>query len=229
VRLSTLKVLRTKIFGGLQRGEKEILDGLTEHVQLSIEATGRLRRLVSFVTKSEWSHAKETYEEIDKLESEADDLHRRLVERLSSGVFFAGLGTDLMGLAEKIDGIADSAKDAAKVLVMRRIDGAELIGLEGDIDDFLGKCESAAVELRESVMSIGKGKKEVLAHVRETERFEELADEVKNSLMEKVYQLEIPVLSIIQLKDFILQADNIGDYSEDGGDVMYVLVSKGYS
>jgi len=38
----------------------------------------------------------------------------------------------------------------------------------------------------------------------------------------------MPVLSTIQLRDFIFQADNVADYAEDAGDILYILVAKGY-
>ncbi len=220
-----MKIFRFGISGN---GEGVILSHLLSHTELAMKASVRLRGIIELISDSKWDEARNEYDIIDSLESEADEVHRDTVEKLSTGVFFAGLGGDLMNLAEKIDGIADSAKDSARTLIFRRLEPSEVLPLKDELCKFLKSCEYAVSSLSEAVRAIGKGREEVIAHVKETEMHEEAADETKNKILERLYQLQMPVLSTIQLRDFIFQADNVADYAEDAGDILYILVAKGY-
>ncbi|MEM0118714.1 MAG: DUF47 family protein [Conexivisphaerales archaeon] len=220
-----MKLFRIGLGGN---GEDVILSHLLSHTELAMKASVRLKPIVEMVSDGRWEEAKKEYEVIDSLESEADEVHRDTVERLSTGVYFAGLGADLMDLAEKIDGIADSSKDSARTLIFRRLQPDEVKPLRDDICQFLSSCQEAVSSLAKAVEGIGKGKSEVIKHAKETEMYEEAADETKNKILEKLFQIEMPVLSTIQLRDFIFQADNVADYAEDAGDVLYILVAKGY-
>jgi len=148
-----------------------------------MKASVRLRGIIELISDSKWDEARNEYDIIDSLESEADEVHRDTVEKLSTGVFFAGLGGDLMNLAEKIDGIADSAKDSARTLIFRRLEPSEVLPLKDELCKFLNSCEYAVSSLSEAVRAIGKGREEVIAHVKETEMHEEAADETKTKYL----------------------------------------------
>jgi len=220
-----LKIFRLGISGN---GEGVILNQLLSHTELAMKASVRLKGIIELIASSRWDEARKEYDIIDSLESEADEIHRDTVEKLSTGVFFAGLGGDLMNLAEKIDGIADSAKDSARTLIFRRLEPSEVIPLKDELCTFLSSCEDAVSSLSEAVKGIGKSRETVISHVKETEMHEESADETKNRILERLYQIQMPVLSTIQLRDFIFQADNVADFAEDAGDILYILVAKGY-
>jgi predicted phosphate transport protein (TIGR00153 family) len=151
------------------------------------------------------------------------------VKLISSGVFFSGLSVDMINLTENIDDIADNVKGAARALTYRVLSPKEMSGLEGMIQSYIVVCVKSAEALKMAVGSLGKSKSEVVKYVEETERYEEAADEVKDQLIEELYRLDLPVLSIIQLKDFIFLIDNVADFAEDSGDVIQVMLSKGYS
>ncbi len=217
------------IFGGFSSSEKSIIESLKTHAQLSVKASEKLQTLVSEIAADNWQHARDIYLEIDRVESTADEVHKDIVEELSTGVFFSGLGVDLMNLAEKIDGVADSAKDAARILIYRKINGKEISPILELLLNYLITLTKAAVSLKIAIEALKHDRKEIMKRAMETEQYEEAADEIKNELMEQVYELQLPVLSILQLKDFIITADNIGDNSEDAGDILYVLLAKGYA
>ena len=205
------------------------MDQLNQHVELSVKAAEQLGTFVDEVLSEDWDGAREIYKKIDELESSADAVHRRVVEKLSSGVFFAGIGVDLINLAENIDGIADSAKDAARVLIYRKPEISMLASIRKLLQDYLVVCIKSAHAIQRAVKAIGESREDVLSNTRETEQYEEAADELKDELIERIYGLNLNVLSTLQLKDFVLLADDIGDYSEDAGDIMYILMSKGYA
>lgn len=217
-----------KILGIAGNGEQIILQGMLSHTQLAMSAASKLKEVVEMISQGRIEEARKEYEAIDSLESEADQVHRNTVERLSTGVFFAGIGADMMNLAEKIDGIADSAKDSARTLIFRRLKPEEINPLKEQLCSFLKECEDSVSSLSQAVKGIGKSKEDVIEFAKKTEQHEEAADEIKNKILERLFQLEMAPLTTIQLRDFIFQADNVADYAEDAGDILYILVSKGY-
>ncbi len=210
-------------------GEKEIVRVLAEHVSLSLRAAKGIPEIVSRVVADDYDGARNGYYEVDHIETEADEVHKRIVEAVSSGVFFSGIGEDILGLAEEIDDIADNAKDASRVLILRRLRGVEVAEVSDQIQVYLTACIRAVSSLERAVASLHGKREEVLRYVTEAERSEEAADEIKDQLIARIYALRIPVLSVIQLKDFVLLADNVADHAEDAGDQLLILLSKGYS
>ena len=222
-------VSRLRTLSILWNGEEVVLEALRRHVDLAVKSAEKLTILINQVCSGDLKSARETYLEIDRFETSADEVHKQIVGLISSGVFFSGLGVDMINLTEDIDDIADNAKGAARALIYRVLSPKEMSGLVGMIQSYLVVCVKAAEAMRMAVGSLGKSKSEVLKYLDETERYEEAADEVKDQLIGELYRLDLPVLSIFQLKDFIFLVDNVADFSEDSGDVIQVMLSKGYS
>jgi uncharacterized protein Yka (UPF0111/DUF47 family) len=57
------------------------------------------------------------------------------------------------------------------------------------------------------------------------------ADTMKYAIIQHLFKNEINAksLDIVMLKDFLETADDIADNSENGSDVLSILVAKGYS
>jgi predicted phosphate transport protein (TIGR00153 family) len=221
---STLRSL-----SAIWNGEKIVLTALQRHVELSVQAAEKLTTLITQVSSGDTKSARETCLEIDRLETTADKIHKQVMELASSGVFFSGLSVELINLTKNIDDIADNVKGAARALTYRSLNPKEFSGLVGMIQSYIAVCIKAAEALKMAVESLGKSKSEVIKFIEETEKYEEAADEVKEQLIEELYRLDLPILSIIQLKDFIFLVDNVADFAEDSGDVIQVMLSKGYS
>lgn len=215
-------------FHPFKGGEKEVLDLLTHHAILSLQASQLVQKVLSALAAGDHATAYVTYLDIDKAETEADHVHRELVEKLSNGVFFANLGTDLMNLAENIDGVADSAKNAGKILTQRHLSPTELSPILEKATEQVAVGVKAVSSLLLAVQCLGKSREELLRYAREVEEYEEVADIIKDSVIEHIYNLDVSVLSVVQLRDFVNMVDNISDYAEDAADVLYILVSKGY-
>jgi predicted phosphate transport protein (TIGR00153 family) len=216
-------------FRSFRAGEVEILALLKRHVELSLRASVQVQDVFDRLAAGDHASAYVSYLEVDKVETEADGVHRELVDKLSTGVFFANLGTDLMSLAEKVDGVADSAKAAAKILIQRRLEAAELAPIREKVTELLAVTAKAVSSLETAIESLGREIGELVMHAHEVEEYEESADVLKEALIEHIFTLDLQVLSVIQLREFVNMVDNVSDNAEDGADVLYILVSKGYS
>ncbi|MGA1974047.1 MAG: DUF47 family protein [Conexivisphaerales archaeon] len=218
-----------KWFRAFNAGENEILELLRRHVELSLQASTLVQKVVDCIMAGDHAAAYVNYLEIDKAETDADHVQRELVDKLSTGVFFSNLGTDLMSLAENVDGVADSAKSSAKIITQRRLEPSELAPIREKVSEHLAVTVRAVTSLQDAIGSLAGKKEELLMFCRAVEEYEEAADIIKDSLTEQIYALNVSTLSVLQLSDFVRMVDNISDYAEDATDVLYVVISKGYS
>ncbi|MCP8318647.1 MAG: DUF47 family protein, partial [Candidatus Methylarchaceae archaeon HK01B] len=145
-------------FFSLKRREQEIFDFIHRHIGLTIAAVDHLKVLIEYLKMHEFDSLQRNYSEIDLLEKKADDVHRKIVEKISEGAFFGGMREDFLNILEKVNNIADSAKDSAKMLIVRRLED-EIINYIFEDEDFIrffSYCLSAVVELKEVINGLEK-------------------------------------------------------------------------
>jgi uncharacterized protein len=221
-----------KRFDFLSRGEKAILDEVISNLNLSLETSRHLLTLISYLRVHDYQNALKEYEVISNMETEADSLHLKSIERICSGSFFGGIREDFLALLECIDSIADSSKGAARIFRAREISAKAIdYFFKEDVIGFVRACIEAVEIFKSAVISLGESRSKVIKLAAEVERKEEDADAVKATVLENLLKNEVDaeVLDIIMLKDFIGIADNVADYAEDGSDVLLTLVAKGYT
>jgi len=222
-----------KRFFSLKKREEEVFEFIDKQLSLTIAAVDHLCISLKYLKMLDFEAFKRNYSEIDLLEKKADDIHRKIVEEICEGAFFGGIREDLLNILEKVDSIADSAKDSAKILTLRRLEDRIInyVFEDDDLIDFLSSCLMAAVKLKEVINGLKKGRDFAFEHVKFVEEHEEKADELKARVLKRIFEKaeEFNVLSVMQLKDFINIADNIADNAEDASDIVLILIAKGYS
>jgi predicted phosphate transport protein (TIGR00153 family) len=211
--------------------EKTILQEVEEHLAVVRQCVVAYQKMVVDCAAGGLS-AHKAFADVQALEANASALQRALNAKIAEGAFFGGVREDILNLIQSDDNIADSAKDAARLLV---------IGSDGD-EAFPGLLKSehmtafqaqqlAAVDaLALLIQALQTDKATALSKVKAVEDCEEAADDEKEHLLIQLFsrpRTADPV-SIIQLRDFIFASDNIADDAEKASDVVLVLVAKGY-
>lgn len=214
------------------RKEDAILRGIQEHLALVHSTTRLLFDLIDAVSARDERRASEIVEAVLEGESKADGLQRSLSLRIAEGAFFGGVREDILNLIEKIDNIADSAKDASRLLNItgaRSPEGLKILRSE-NMKAFTGDLDAAITALAALVEAFHVNKKAVLSQVHTVEEHEEAADTHKDALLKELFgdRDRVDPVTMIQLRDFIFEADDIADNAEDASDVIIVLVAKGY-
>ena len=182
--------------------------------------------------KGDIGAARQAVSNVIEGETNADEIHRDLSLKIAEGAFFGGVREDILDLLEKIDNIADSAKDAARFLAADSLLGVEARDrfASKDMQLFLAALKSSVTALTTLVKALEDGKKEALAKVQTVEEFEEEADSHKDVMIKSLFSdgAQMSAVTVIQLRDFIFVADDVADNAEDASDVILVLVAKGY-
>lgn len=201
-------------------------------LDLAIEASQHLISLVEQLKKCDYGAVGREFETISELEGKTDDEHRRLVRLICTGSFFGGIREDLLSLLECIDSISDAAKHSSMIFRETQLSKSVIdYFFQEDVGSFISTCVSAAQLLKNAILALEKDKDTVLELTEEIEGKEAEADNIHHSIVQHLYKNEIDAksLDIVLLKDFLTIADDIADNSENGSDVLQILVAKGYS
>lgn len=211
------------------RSEREVLSIIDASMDIAIECVDHLYSMVRSLEKRDWRALVQEYDKLDEVETRGDSLRTQAVEKICSGAFFGGMREDLLDLLEKIDSIADSAKDSGKILTHRRIDEDVLSTFfNSNIFKFLDACKRSVETLKLTINNLRTKRKDVMAAARLVEMHEEEADAIKAGILDILLNSgSKDTLDIIQLRDFINLADNMADFAEDSSDVALVMIAKG--
>lgn len=212
------------------RREKIIFDGVLLLLDTTAKTVDCFEASVSATARGD--RASDLVKEVFDYETKADSIHRDLSLMVAEGAFFGGVREDILNLLEKIDDIADSAKDAARFLdsdARLGLEARTILGSE-KMKLFLGDLKASVGALTSLVQALQVGKKEALAKVHSVEEFEERADSHKDALIRDLFDgaQGMDPVTVIQLRDFIFISDDVADHAEDASDVILVLLAKGY-
>jgi len=214
------------------RKEKAIFDGILSLLDTVAKTVDSFEACVSACARGEANVASAMVTQVFEGETKADEIHRRLNQKIAEGAFFGGIREDILDLMEKIDNIADSAKDAARFLSSDSRLGTEAKDKLGspDMKNFLAALNGSVVALTGLVQALERGKKEALEKVNSVEDYEEEADSHKDAFLKDLFSSyrSMDPVTVIQLRDFVFVADNVADNAEDASDVILVLIAKGY-
>jgi predicted phosphate transport protein (TIGR00153 family) len=221
-------------FGIFSRGEKDVLNLVVTNLDFSVETARGLVKLVDSLKNHDKPSALTAAKSIGEMETKADSMHQKAIEKISSGSFFGGIREDFLEMLEAIDNIADAAKDSSRVFSQRNIPPEVIAYLfKADVRSFIDKLIQTDEALKEAVQALGEkdAKTKVVELAAKVERKEEEADDLRARILDNLLKNEIKAdpLDIIMLKEFLEIADDVADSAEDASDVLLVLIAKGYT
>lgn len=215
------------------RKEGAIIERLKEDLGVVREAEQQLPNVVAAVAKGDVASCLAARDRIFQLEDKADEVRRELSTQIAQGAFFGGVREDMLGLLEKIDNIADKAKDSAQLITLTEVSDpkARSVLASDDMRDFLANLDAAVVALQQTIGAFEKDRKTILGLVHEVEKYEEAADDSKHRMLRTLFDPsggKMDPVTLILVMDFLFSADDVADNAEDASDVVTVLVAKGY-
>jgi hypothetical protein len=203
-----------------------------EHLDVCKEAVIELTKLVPSVGEGDDAAAARHYRSVLDLETKANSIYRDLSVKVAQGAFFGGIREDILGLMKTIDSIADTAKDAGRLLMLGKVkdkDALDLL-LSPDTTRLMEAIIAAVSSLQELIVALDSDKSAALLKVQKVQEAEETADVAKLPILKGLFEetKQIDPVMVIQLRDFIFAADDVADNSENASDAILVLVAKGY-
>lgn len=214
------------------RKEGSILRGLQDDLLIVRETEQEIPGLVAAVADGDIASCRRRRDRIFELESKAADAKRDLSMQIAEGAFFGGVGEDMINLLDKIEKIADKAKDAARLLTLAEIadpNAREILRSEY-MKDFLANLDMSVVALQHLIQAFEVDRNTVLERVAPVKEYEEAADASKQNILAALFERSrgIDPVTVILVRDFVFCADDVADNAEHASDDVLVLVAKGY-
>lgn len=213
------------------RKERRVLNLISDHLIMVVKTVQQLEPLFEYAKTGDWTLVNKVADKVGEFETLADGLHRDAVLDISQGAFFSGTRDDFIELMELNDNVADAAQNAARILADSPIDMHSFLILyeqPATLPDLFTKLETAVRLLGEAILSLETDSEIAVSKALLVERAEEDADEIKSELIKKIsaHKSDLEVLTLLQLRDFVLKLDEIGDAAEDASDLVISLVAK---
>ncbi len=214
------------------RKEGTIINRLQDCLRIVRETEQEFPALVTAVAEGEAISCRGRRDRIFELESKAADAKRDLSTQIAEGAFFGGVREDIISLLDKIWKIADKAKDAARLITLAEVtdEKAREILRSEDMRSFLENLDLAVVALQHLIEAFEIDRKTILERVHEVDEFEEAADGFKQNILAALFERSrgIDPVTVILVRDFVFNADDVADNAQRASDVVLVLVAKGY-
>jgi len=227
-------VRELSIWRGIQfigRGDKQILRFYDDLLGYILKQIDGLKRLVTYIAEEDWELASNEAAMIGTFESLADDAHQKASLKICKGAFFSGLSEQFLELLEKIDDMADYAKDASTAATEINLQTPVfhlLLKSQDSLYNIIDQVGESAQALKVAIESLAQGSDPVIEAILEVKKHEKLADTIREKLVRNLYarKSDIDLLTLLQIKEFISSIDLIADAAEDSAETLLAIVAK---
>jgi predicted phosphate transport protein (TIGR00153 family) len=218
-----------RLFGWFapKRGE-DVLVMVEKHLELTKNAVISLHKMVENAAECNLDQCKTDFLDLSRMEMEADELRRRMVEELTKGEMFPEERDDLMELVRAVDWIADWSKEAGRIL--------NSIPFEKSPDEIktetlnMVKANVDCVEvLAKAIRSLPKDPMKALSLADEVEMLEETVDDLYGEVRSHFATLEFPEFStgsLILLNEFFDAIETVADWCENTADIVRAIAVR---
>ena len=222
----SLKDSLSRLFGGR---ENRILRLLKDYLDSIFRVVNELKTLLSMVMGKEAFSSPSVLdtkiEMISVYESLADDLHLESLLKICNGSFFSGLREDFIRLFDSMDDIADSAKESSQIISRSGI-GKSLGKYSALLYPYMDTVVKTVEALGEAIKSLEENSSDAIRKSIKVKELEEQADDIKLRLIKEIFSRENDMLTLFELKDFILALDEIADAAARSSEILIMIITK---
>ncbi|AWR96405.1 DUF47 family protein [Acidianus sulfidivorans JP7] len=140
-----------------------------------------------------------------------------IVNMLFGEAFLPDFKQSMLMLTQSLYDTMKAIKDAARSITSRKVDNNLCKNLENQFTEYLSLIEDASEKLVLMVSSLSSDIKESLKIGKEIQLIERNGDDIKDMMIQKVYETEkdSDIISLLQMKDIITFLDDILDSMEE--------------
>ncbi len=202
--------------------EKETVQLMKEHANITYTVVFEFKNAFSAFKTNDYEAMEKKIDEVCCLESKADGVRRKIEENMYSGAFFPGSRSIILNFTEMVDEIANSAQDAARMLILlkdRKVPDEILSLICSAVNDGLDTINT----LRASITDLGAVEdiKSAIEHIRKKEHESDEAAHEAYVLIYKNISDAIVVVLISKLVEFV---GDISDRAEDATDALSLIL-----
>ncbi|MEM0090998.1 MAG: DUF47 domain-containing protein [Saccharolobus sp.] len=201
----------------LNNKEEEIFERLTYTTELIEEAIKILQSEVEAVRKGNYDQIPNHLIKIKSLHEKAGMLREEILSMLYGEAFLPDFKESMVMLTQSLFDTLSAVKDASRALGSRKINPKCMTALYDMLNTYLALVSEASSKMHELSIRLGEDMEASLKIGREIQAMEREGDEIKDTLLQRLYEIEkeVDIISILQMKDIILFIDDILDSLED--------------
>lgn len=184
----------------------ELLNSITE-----------LKSTFNLISNGKYNDAIANMVKIKSIHEAASSIREEIFSSLYTENFLPDLKETLLMLTQNIYSAIGASKDATRVLISRRINKDCTLELSTQILSYLVLVEEAVKKLISMLDKIQNDIEDALKIGKQIQAMEREGDEIKDNIIIRLYEMEgkIDIISLLQMKDFILNVDDILDNLEE--------------
>ncbi len=208
-------------------------DGLQEHAEKVRDCAWVFQKAIECIIEERCEDFEHFRKDIDKLESEADAIKRRIRGHLPKGTLLAVDKFQLFRYLREQDKVIDAVEEGLDWLSFRAAAGIPEV-LEKDfmilveaVTDPIEELSKMVTEARKYFSNFSEDQRVVVKDmIRTLRQHEHEADKLEDAVKDKIFNsIEDPVavFHLIRLTEII---GSIADHAENAGDMMRAMVAK---
>lgn len=208
---------------------------MQDHIEKVHECVESLRSFLQAVYKKDWDQVDALQQKISQLENDADDLKKEIRLKLPEGIFLPVARTDLLGLVNAQDKLANKAKDIAGLMTGRRMEIPE--ALQASFAAYLDRCIDASAQAHKAIHELdelvetgfrGREAKLVEGMISELDAIENDTDDLQRKLRRELFDIEasLPAVNVVFLYKIIDWIGDLGDRAERVGSELELMLAR---
>jgi predicted phosphate transport protein (TIGR00153 family) len=208
-------------------------DGLQEHAEKVKECAWTFQQAIECHITDQCEKFEEFRLEVDKLESEADSIKRRIRGHLPKGTLMPADKFQLFRYLREQDKVLDAVEEALDWLSFRSEPGIPE-ALEKDffllVDAVMDPVEEMCrlvLEARKYFKSYSEKQRKIVKDIVHTIRRQEHdADQVEDGIKEKLLNMQIEATTIFHMIRLAETIGSIADHAENAGDMVRSMIAR---
>ncbi|HDI74551.1 MAG TPA: DUF47 family protein [Thermoprotei archaeon] len=212
----------------LDRAEDKMLKLVIDHADYCRKCVKSLAEAIFCLSQGERSGIEELLREVHRAEEQADEVRRRVIEEVAKGVVPPLSREDFIRLVERVDMVADWARNAARILEVELIQDTLAEDNFSNILYRMVSLISSCVEVMERAIEMAvEDFDECLKLLHRVEEIEEEVDSLYVKSLEALCSMRAtrPTYSLLAER-LVETLENICDAAEDAGDVLKVIIVR---
>jgi len=208
-------------------------EGLQEHAEKVKECAWAFQQAIECHISDQCENFEEFRLEVDKLESEADSIKRRIRGHLPKGTLMPVDKFQLFRYLREQDKVLDAVEEALDWLSFRSEPGIPE-ALEKDffllVDAVMDPVEEMCrlvLETRKYFRSYSEKQRKIIKDIVHTLRRQEHdADKVEDAIKEKLLNMQIEAITVFHMIRLAETIGSIADHAENAGDMVRAMIAR---
>jgi len=209
-----------------RRRHREVMLLYIDHVNKVIEVIEHAKNIVEAYHRKDLASIEKEWQNVFRLEEEADNIKRRILQDLSQGIFHPIDREDVIRLVFTTDDIAAYAKAWSRRITFININEKIPENIMKAFMTMASMVYEATKLIGDAARKLIEDPRDVLAIAERIERIEESVDDVRAEALREILNIcnEIKISTCLILKEIIDSIENAADKCEDVADILRSIV-----